>query len=417
MINKILEYIKKEKILKGSIILISTTLVLYICNYFYHFYTARVLGPEDYSIIGVLFSLTYIIFIPYNSIQIGITKFVSEFNTKNEFGKIKFLFVKSMKKLFFYSIILTILFILISPGLSKFLNIPQTTPLIILGFVILFSLLIPITRGILQGSQSFKKLGLNMAFEGLAKIFFVVLFLSIGLGVNGAVLAIVLSFGFAFIISLWQLKSIFKYEEKSFDTKQVYFYSWPVLLTFLCFTLIYSLDILLVKHFFGAVEAGYYTALSFLGKIVFFLNFPIIQVMFPVISEENAINKDKKPLSRLLYKSFFIIFIISFIIILSYFLFPNLIVKILFGEKFLEISKLIGLFGIFMGLISFCHLFAFYNLCLNKRTFIPILIFGVILELVLISLFHNTLSQIVFSLIFLTFLLSISLGIYTKFVK
>ncbi|MDD5650704.1 MAG: oligosaccharide flippase family protein [Candidatus Nanoarchaeia archaeon] len=413
MHKKIIEFIKKEKIFHSSILLVSSTLILYLCNFFYHFYTGRVLGPENYSIIGSLFSLIYVIFVPFNAIQISVTKFVSEFNVKNEQGKIKFLLTRSLKKLFIYGIFITIFFMLISPFISNFLNIPSYAPVMILGLVIFASLLLPVTRGVLQGLQSFKKFGINMASEGITKVIFTVLLVSVGFGVNGATLALVLSFSFAFLFTLWQLRDIFKYKEIEIETKQVYKYSWPVLITFLALTLIFSLDILLVKHFFDPIQAGYYAALSLIGKIVYFTSFPVIQVMFPMVSEANIKKQHKKELIGLLFKAMLIIFLICLGITGFYFIFPNFMVNLLFGADYSSIIPLIGYFGIFMSLFSLVYLFAFYNLSLNQKGFIPLLVLTNILEIIVIYLFHNTILQIITSLSMLTFLLLISLVIYT----
>ena len=411
MHKKIINYIKNEAIIKNSIILLVATGISYISAYLYHFYTGRVLGPVDYSIIGSLFSLLYIILVPFNAIQISITKFVSEFKIQKEHGKIKYLLIKSLKKLFLYGIVISISFMLISPLISDFLNLPSIVPLIIIGLIIILSLLLPVTRGVLQGLQDFKKLGLNVSLDGLGKIGFAVLLVSLGFGVNGAIFALVLSFFVAFLVILWQLRDVFKEKEKSFETKNIYKYSFPVLLSFLCLTLIFSMDILLVKHFFSAVDAGHYAALSIIGKIIFFASFPIMQVMFPMVSENNVINK--KSSEHLLYKSLVIILLICAGITGFYFLFSNFMVSTLFGQDYLNIANLIGFFGIFISLFSVSHLLVFYNLSINKTSFLPLLIITNILEVVIIWFYHASISQIVYSLIILSFLLLISLVVYT----
>ncbi|MFA5175670.1 MAG: oligosaccharide flippase family protein [Candidatus Nanoarchaeia archaeon] len=416
MHKKIINYIKNEAIFKGSIILLISTGILYVCSYLYHFYTGRVLGPEQYSIIGTLFSLLYIILVPSNTIQMSITKFVSEFKTKKEYGKIKYLLVKSLKKLFFYGVLSSIIFIAISPFLAKFLKVPLI-PVIILGISIVFSLLIPSARGVLQGLQSFKSLGINLSIEGFGKIGFVILLVSLGFGINGAIFALVLSSLVAFLIILKQLKPIFAYEVEPFETKQVYNYSWPVLMTFLSLTLMYSIDLLLVKHFFSNIDAGHYAALSLIGKILFFATFPIIQVMFPLASELKAEKSEKKHLLHLLYKSLGIISLISFGIITLYFLFSRLMVTILFGNDYLNISPLIGFFGIFMLIYSLIYLFSFYNLSINKTKFVPILILSNIIEAIFIWFYHPSILQVVYSLIILSFITLIFIIMYTKYSK
>ena len=410
MHKKLLNYIKNEAIIKSSLILLIATGISYVSSYLYHFYTGRVLGPVDYGIIGSLFSLLYIILVPFNAIQLSITKFVSDFKVKKEYGKIKFLLVRSLKRLFIYGFVISLLFIIVSPLLAKFLNLPKVAPLIILGFIILLSLLLPVTRGVLQGLQSFKKLGLNVSLEGIGKIGFAILLVSLGFGVNGAIFALVLSFLASFLVILWQLKDVFKYKEQEFETKQVYKYSFPVLLSFLCLNLIFSLDIILVKHFFNPLDAGHYAALAIIGKIIFFATFPIMQVMFPMVSE-HVVNK--KSSKHLLYKSFLIISIMCISATLLYFLFSKLIVGMLFGADYLNISSYVGIFAIFISLFSLSHLLVFYNLSINKTNFVPLLVIINILEVGIIWLYHDSILQIVYSLTILTFLLLISLVIYT----
>ncbi len=411
------DFIKKkteDPLIKGSMTLICGSMILYVCSYLYHFYSGRMLGPEDYGIVGALFSLLYVLLVPFNAIQMGITKFVSEFNAKKEFGKIKFLLNKSFKKFFLYGIIITIIFILFSGIISNFLKIPSKIPVIILGLIILPSLLLPIFRGTLQGLQSFIKLGANLGTEGFGRIFFVILLISLGFGVNGAILALVLAFTSALIIMIVQISKNFnKYKEQKIDTKELYKYSWPVFFITMTFTLIFSLDIILVKHFFDSVSAGYYTALSNLGKIVFFLSFPIIQVMFPVSSEETVLKKN----NNIILKSFLMIFTIGGFVSLFYFLFPQFMISILYGSAYMTISSLLGPFSIFMLVFSLSYLIAFYNLSKNRTKFVKWVVLSVFLEILLIWLFHSSLIQVILSLISLNSIVLLYLLLYTKLSK
>ncbi len=417
MFKDLIKKLRKDSIFEGSFLLISGSVVLYACSYLYHFYTGRVLGPEDYGIIGALFSLLYIILVPFNAIQMGVTKFVAEFKAKNEYGKVKSLVKKAYKKLFIYGLVITLIFIFLSRFISDFLNIESNIPVMLLGLIIIPSLLLPVSRGVLQGSQLFRKLGINMSFEGLGRISFAVLLVTLGFGVNGAIFALVLAFTFAFIVILIQLRKFLRYKEKKIDSKKIYSYSWPVLFTTMAFFIIFSIDVILVKHFFDPIRAGFYTALSNLGKIVFFLNFPIIQVMFPIASEGRTLKMNKKELSNILYKSFFMIFIIGLSVILFYFIFPEFMISMLYGSEYLEISGLLGYIAVFIFLFSLSYLLAFYNLSLNRTKFVKWLLLSVVLEGILIVLYHASLLNVILSLIGLNSLVLLYLLIYTKYAK
>ena len=90
------------------------------------------------------------------------------------------------------------------------------------------------------------------------------------------------------------------------------------------------MDVLLVKHYFSDVDSGYYVALSSLAKILFFATVSISQVMFPKVSELYQSGKKHKPL---LYKSLLVSLIIIVPSILVFYLFPKLVVTILFLIK------------------------------------------------------------------------------------
>lgn len=418
MYKKVIGYIKNEAILKGSITLIIYTVILYICSYLYQSYTGRVLGAENYRIIAVVFSLLALVLVSSTTLQMSITKFVSEFKAKNEYGKIKYLLLRSYKKLVIISIFILLLFTLISPIITKFFKI-GFLPIIFLALMTILYLALSISRGGLQGLQNFKAFGINLSIEGLGKIIFAILLVTLGFGVNGALFALVLAVIVAFIFILFELKKIFEYKSEKFETKQIYNYSWPVLFTFLFLTLSLYLDLWLVNYFFNGLESGYYGVLSTIGKIVFFASNPVAQAMFPITSETKVIFNNKKSLTNILYKSLGITFLIGFGITALYFLFSEFIVTILFGNTYLNISPLIGLYGLVMILYSFNYLLASYNLSLHKTNLIPLIVFFLfnLFEIIFIWLYHNTFIQIIDSLIVLNSILFIYLLIYTKYSK
>ncbi|MBI2105976.1 oligosaccharide flippase family protein [Candidatus Woesearchaeota archaeon] len=385
-------------------------LLAFVINYVFHFYVGRTLGPEDYGIFGVLLSLIYIIVMPLMAIQTTLSRYVAELNIKNEKEKLSYLFLRSLSKGAVIGLVMSLLFIVISPLLSSFLKINMISPLIILGSSIVFAFLVPIVRGFLQGIQNFKLLGLTFIIESFSKIFFGIPLIFLGFGVNGAITGFALSFLLPLIILVYFVKRIFKGKRTRFNTSQIYKYSFPVLIMLLALTGLYTWDVVLVKRFFDPVEAGQYAALSLFGKIIFFATLSISMVMFPKILELNAQNK--RSLS-LLFKSILITLFLGLTASLTYFLMPEFIVAMLFGKEYLIISNLIWIFGVVMTMFSICYLISYYNIALHKIKFLYLLIFFNFLEILLITLFHNSITQILINLIIVMVLLFLSLIIYT----
>jgi len=83
---------------------------------------------------------------------------------------------------------------------------------------------------------------------------------------------------------------------------------------------------------------------------------------------------------------------------LSYFLLPGLVIKILVGDKFVPLSGLLGWFGIAMFLYSLIAIFTQYFLSIQKTRVFYFLGFGVTLQAILISVWHQNLKQIIWAM-------------------
>lgn len=410
MIKDYLTRIRNNEFLRNTLLLFMATMLMNFFGYLFHFYVGRKLGPIDYGVYGALSSILYILNVPYNTIQTTVTKFASNFKVSNEYAKIKYLIFQSTFKLLIYGIMFVIIFLSLSRIIANFLHIDSLTPLFLLALLFIFSILIPINRGALQGLQDFKNLGYSYIMEGFLKFLFGLILVGLGLGVNGAITAIILSYLIPFVITFYFLRYIFKTEKIKFHTKSIYLYSFPVFITTFLLTALYSIDVILVKHFFNAQDAGYYWAASLLGKIVYFASGAITLVLFPQVNELNLKNIAHK---KIFYRALIMVFLIGFSITTFYFLFPNFTVTLLFGKQYLAIKGLIGFFAIVMTLFSLVYVTCFYNLSINRMGFIYILFLSVLLEIVLIYLFHNSIMQIIWNLLGLLSFLLLSLFVYT----
>ena len=399
----------KNSLVRENFFFFIATNVLNLFAFIFHFYMGRVLGPANYGIFGVILAIVYFFAITATTIQTSIAKFVAKFEVKKEHGKINFLLKNSIKRLMIYGVILNIIFILINPFLTKFLKIP-ILPLIIISFMITFEFLLPIVRGTLQGLQKFNSLGVNLILEGVIKVFFGIILVLTGLSVNGAVIAVVFSYVIPFLIGNYTLKYIKKNKLTRFNTKEIYTYTLPVLIMLISLTAFYSIDILLVKHFFTNEEAGYYSAAGLIGRILFFGSLSISQVMSSKVA---GLYENKKSHKPLLKRSLFIILILTIPALILYYLFPELIINILFGKSYLIIRRLIFFSGIMMTLFSLIYMISFYNISIHKTMFIYLLILFNLLEIIMIYLFHNSLLQIFISISILLAILLIILILIT----
>src|SRR3989344_4676376 len=363
--------IKGDDFYKNSIFIFAASLIMNATGYFYHFFVGRVLGPSAYGVLGTLLTILYIINVPFNTIQTTISKFTTNLKTNNEINSVNYLLRSSLKKILIYSSIVFLGYIILSRFIADFLKITNILPVILIGTLVVFALLLAVTWGVIQGLQMFKPLGYSMIIQGFIKLGLGVLLVLFGLGVNGAVIAIALSFLLPFLLTLFTLKKYFSKGEKKYSTKDIFHYSIPVLIAMMSITLLFSLDVFLVKHYFSDIESGYYAALAMLGKVIYFGSISIVYVMFPKVVE---LNEKNLPSRNILVKSLLIVATFCGLATLFYFIFPKFTISLLFGNDFLSIAPLLGKFAIFMSVLALVYVLIFYNLSLHKKSFIFLLV-------------------------------------------
>lgn len=393
-----------DELIKGSLILFIMINIFNFLNYVFHFLMARMLGPADYGVLAVLMSLAYIFTVPNEAIQTVVSRLISRFNPKKEFGKMRFIFAKTLKKGLGAASICFILFIPAAIFLSFFLQDVSFYHFILTGVLLFGVFTVPVIRGVLQGRKKFTKLGWSMIFESLVKVVGAVLLVAFGLKTYGAVIAIIFATFFSFFISLFFIKEISHSRMKKSKTDHIYSYSKPIIIAIFVVMIMFSLDIVLAKRFFPSDVAGKYAVASMLGKMIFFGVLPISKALFPIASED-AEKGHKK--SKSFSDALFLILGLCFIAVVVFFLFPGSIIRILFGPGYLDVKSILGIMGLAFSLLAVANLILLYHLSLNRITKPMLLIIFPLIQILLLFMFHKTLLQFAFALMFSNVLLLI----------
>ncbi|MBU2598138.1 MAG: oligosaccharide flippase family protein, partial [Actinobacteria bacterium] len=372
-------------------------------NYIYTLMMARMLGPAEFSLFASLISIFIILSSLISTIQTVTTKYISNFFAEKDYKSISNFFFDSFKKIILICLIVFLFFILASKQIALFLNTVSPIPIIILGSMVIISIFVSISRGTLQGLQSFSHLSLNLIIDAILRLVIGISLVYLGFKTSGAIGSSSISGFLAILISFIPLSFIFKSRNNKQDIKQdinfleVYKYSIPVLIASICIFILISFDLVLVKHFFNELNAGQYSAAATMGKIVIFIPGAIGLVMFPKVAEYHKKNVNS---IDILKKSLFITLILCGGVTICYFLFPNFLIRIMFGKIYENSAYLIKFFGVAMTFFALNNILILYNLSIEKFKFIFPTIFFTILQIVLIYLFHGSLIQVILILLF-----------------
>ncbi|MEK6983474.1 MAG: oligosaccharide flippase family protein [Nanoarchaeota archaeon] len=407
MIKAINEHLdKNDKLLKHSLIILLASLGTGFVNYAYQLYMGRALGPEQYGILGALFSIIYMEMFSLGSISTVTSKLVSEYNAKNKLGEIKALFSFISTRLLAVGFVVMIITVLLRDFISDYLNFPDSSVVYILAVILLVTFIGTIVAGVLNGMQFFVWSGASSFIGGLFKLVVGVLLVYLGLGVRGALIGLLIGLLIPIILFLVPAKEVLKTQKKKINHIDVFKYALPAICIVMATTLIINIDVVLVRHKLNAFDSGIYTAASTLAKIIWFVTTPLITVMLPKVSPGNG--------RSILRHTLFYVALLGAGMSAFYFIAPTFIVKTLFGASYLDAVNVIGLFGISIALFSAANVLIVYNLAVRRLMTVYIAIILLLVEVVAINYFATTMIEIVKVVLIVNIILFLAMLAYTK---
>lgn len=413
-INRRIGNLRKNKLIKNGSILFIGTSISSIGNYFYNVFLARFLGPINFGLFITLVAITSVFSIFSPTIKIVVSKFIANLKAQEDYFRIYYFLNRISQKVFLFSIMVFLFFIFCSPFISSFLRIPFYF-LLLLGLIFLVIFLVTVNNGALLGAQYFIFFTGNTLIETFVKLTLGATLVFLGFAIKGAIFALLISLFVSYLISSSFLKKVFR-GDGTYDINwaEIKNYAYPVFFTSSGFLVLLSLDLILARRFLEPFDVGLYAVLSVLGRVVFFASGPFVEAMFPMVSENHYKNEKK---IHFLWQTLIFISILSLSIITFYFLYPKLIISLLFGKNYLKVSGFLGLMGISMFLYSLSNVLVYYSWAVNRTNvaFLP-LVAG-LLQGVLILFFHRSISDFVFISLFAMSILLISLVVFLSMEK
>ncbi|MCX6761326.1 MAG: oligosaccharide flippase family protein [Candidatus Moranbacteria bacterium] len=403
-----LKKIRNNAFAWNSFVLFSGSMVNNVLNYIFHLVVGRMVSVAVYGETESLISLMTIISVPAATLIMVMTKYAAECKAQDNKKRSYELLSYFNKKITQYGTPVFLLTILLTPFISKFLNIESNIPLVIVWVSMLLSLYSSGAQGMLSGWQKFKESSWAAIAGGALKLVSALVFIAVGLKVNGLMLSFFLSAVGTYVIALICLKFIIVTGKN--DTHEIAKLNFgsvkSTVATFfmgnLAITALGNLDMVLAKHNLSDIEAGQYGALTIVSKIIFFATGVIAGVLFSMSAEHN--HKKESNSRKLFLQAFSLMIMVSVISVAVYFLAPRLILSLLFGAKYNAVSGYLGWFAILVVLFSLVNLTLQYLLSLHRVKVVYGLLSVAVIAAFAILFLGHTISAI------------LSIGIIAQFV-
>jgi O-antigen/teichoic acid export membrane protein len=381
----------KAQILGGSLTLLAGSGLVGVTNLVYNVATARLLGPTGFAHATAVYTLLMLMSAITLSFQVVCAKYVARTSSPTEREAV---FTSLHHRAWVAGIGLGFLLFIGRGVLTRFLNLPDPFLITLLALGTAFYIPLGVRRGYIQGIHAFGPLAINFMLEGVVRLAGVFLLISLGMGVEGAVLASGLAVIVAYFAAL-PSPSIFSFKLRGIAIP--FLEGLQAIIFFLGQTVINNFDIVLVKHFFPPDEAGLYAAVALVGRLVNMCAWSVVNTMFPVSAGAGA---DDREGNKVLFTSLSLVLLILTILIGGLWMVPNFLWKILFGAHF-ELGHYGGLAGLLIlyavttGIYSLSSVIITYEMSrkIANTSWVQLAFSGTLA--LGIYLFHQNLQQVI----------------------
>jgi O-antigen/teichoic acid export membrane protein len=189
----------------------------------------------------------------------------------------------------------------------------------------------------------------------------------LGFGLDGIVFGLVLAGIIGYFISVRGLRflthqgkdnsaALSETTQEPFDFSSVRGYVATAFIGTLGLVALGNIDIVLAKHSLAPEVAGAYGALAVVAKVIFFVTGVIASVLFAMSSESVEKNKDQPRNFSVFWMALLLTIIAASVAIIIYFLVPNFVMSVFFGDKYLAVAPMLGWFGLAAGLYAVVNL-------------------------------------------------------------
>lgn len=412
--HKVFLFLKNDRTVKSATLMVGGHALANVGAYLYHLFMGRLLIPSDYGALQSLISLSNMLSVPIVTLNTVVTKFVSTYVGKGETEKISSLYYQLRKFLIVLLFLGGGLFLLFSGPIMAFLHLDNWLNVFILDMALFLGLVNFLNRATLQGLSLFVPLTITQFIEAFGKLLFGVVAVLAGFRVPGAfgafVFVVFLSFGYMTKILH---KKLGKSSHYPLPIRAMSRYAIPSALMTVGINALYNTDVILVRHFLSAYEAGLYAALSVLGKIIFFGTAPVTTTMFPLVSEAHARGERYH---RIFLLSLMFLVAIAGSVTLIFTLMPAFVMKLLIGAQYLDAAVYLAPFSMFLSLCAVIYLFVNFFLSIHRTRAVYVVLAGAIIQGVAIFLYHANISTIITISLTVTTVITVILSLYYIYV-
>jgi O-antigen/teichoic acid export membrane protein len=395
-----LKRLSSSQFLRHNMVFFFGSLAVGALNYLYYPVVGRLLAPAAFGEVQTLVSIFLQLTIFLTVLSLVIVNIVRNTEDEQQRNALVFEFERFALLASLGLLVVTLLF---GPRLQAFLQFESAWPFPLLALCMVLSVPFILRGALLRGKQRFGLVSAGNLVAAGAKILFSALLVALGFGTIGAIagIAVAQGVGWAFVGILAFRLGLKRQPGKRLRLPDMRLlrpelrYGAFVLLGSLAITLQYSLDVVIVKHYFDAHLAGLYAGIATVARIIFFLTASISQVLISSVRMDYGAQKNR----LLLLRSAALLCALSLPALALLMLAPEPTIRLLMGSTYDALAHLLPKLGVAIFVVSIINLITSYYLALRRYGIAVAVFLGVAVTYGLMLWRHQTPEAVVNSLL------------------
>jgi O-antigen/teichoic acid export membrane protein len=396
-----LRRLNSSQFLRHNAVFFFGSLAVGALNYVYYPVMGRLLDPTAFGEVQTLVSIFLQLGIFLTVLSLVIVNIVTNLDDEQKRNALVFEFERLALVV---SITVLLLSLVFQRQLQNFLQFESSWPFPLLALCMVATVPFILRGALLRGKQRFGLVSAGNLIGAGTKIVFSAVLVAAGLGTIGAIAGIVAAQTVAWIfVGVWAYRLGLKHEPGKRLRLPNMHLLWPelkygafVLLGSLAITLQYSIDILVVKHYFDAHVAGLYAAVAAVARVIFFLTASISQVLISAVRMHHTPAKNK----ALLVKSAMLLGGLGAPALALLCFAPTPIIRLLMGGSYEGLAAVLPRLAIAIFIVSVINLLVSYYLALRRYGIAVAVALGVVVTYGLLLWQHQTPAAVVNSLLY-----------------
>jgi len=381
----------RARVLSGSMIMLVSSGLVGAMNLVYNLAIAHGLGAASFGHASAVYTVLMLL----SSVTLSFQLLCSKFVAKNDYLPAKVGIYRFLhRRAWMFGIGISLILVLASPIVSAYLNLPTRNYILMLAAGTIFFIPLGVRRGLMQGMYDFPHLAGNFVLEVVVKLIGALLLIQAGLGVTGVIAAVVASIVFAYFVAKPGRELATDAQGGLPATLEE---GVQAIVFFVGQVIINNLDIILVKHFFSATEAGVYATIALVGRVVYMLSWSVVSSMFPFSARVRSHERDGR---AVLSTALLLVVLITSLFTLAVWLAPSSLWHSVLGKGFplgqqTPYSSLLVLYAATTGIYSLGVVLMSYEISrkIGNVGWLQLGFSGAIVGG--IYLFHNTLQDVI----------------------